>query len=526
VYYLVTQPYRQVLKAVSSIPKRSLPVIRLIQTQVPALLAITATLVLTSIKGESSGVYTIIVLLLLTPTAYTPLRFGLRSGLISAFILATFNAYLLSGTVRSLTLTDPSLRTIALIGVVLLALALIIGRLKERNDYLLQREQTARLQAEDNEQRLRFMAESMPQKIFTTKPDGTAEYANRQWFEYAGSALGDQPGEDWVELVHPADSEENVRRWQRSLATGNPFEYEHRLRRADGTYRWHITRAQPMHDEHGAIILWVGSSTDIEDIRRTRKLEADTARLTKQRAELMALNTAKDEFISLASHQLRTPATAVKQFLGMVLEGYGGRVPQKQLKLLKQAYASNERQLTIVEDLLKVAQVDAGKVKLQKETVDLVALIKDVIQGQTAKFSEHGQTVIFKPRPRSVTAKADPDRLRMVLENIIDNASKYSTPGKTIEVKTAKSKGITTITVRDEGVGINPRHAEKIFDKFSRLDNPLSVLVGGTGLGLYWAKKIIDLHDGTITVTSIPGKGSTFTISLPASSAAASTRRE
>lgn len=515
IHHLVTQPYHQALKIAGVVPKRYYPVFQLLKTQLPTLVSIVAILVLAGIKGHGSGTYAIITLLLLAPIIYTPFRFGLRPGLVSAFILAVFNAYLLSDTIQSMTLIDSSIRAIILLGAILPFLAFVIGRLKERNDYLFRGEQAARLQAEDNEQRLRFMAEAMPQKIFTTKPDGTTEYANHQWIEYIGATMGKLREEGWAKLIHPADSEENIQRWHHSLTTGEPFEYEHRLRRADGKYRWHITRAQPMRDENGVITLWVGSSTDIEDIRRTRKLEVDTARLTKQRAELLALNTAKDEFISLASHQLRTPATAVKQFLGMVLEGYGGRVPHRQRKLLKQAFESNERQLAIVDDLLKVAQLDAGKVKLQKETVDLVALIKDILKGQAAKFTDRDQTVIFKPRRYSVTATADAGRLRMVLENLIDNASKYSSSGKTIEIKAWKAKGTATIAVRDEGVGIDPRYRQKIFDKFSRLDNPLSVLVGGSGLGLYWAKKIIDLHGGTISVDSELGKGSTFTVSLP-----------
>lgn len=514
-YHLVTARYHQALKAVNQAPEPYRMALKLLQAQLPTLVAIIAILTLENIRGFSSGLYSVIVLLLLTPAIYTSLRFGLRAGVISAALLSAFNAYLLHDAVRLFRLTDPSLRTIALVGVVLFSLALIIGRLKERNDLLFRREKTARLEAENNERQLRFMAESMPQKIFTIRPDGVAEYVNHQWTEYTGFSPDELQKESWSKLVHPADTEENIRRWQRSLTAGKPFEYEHRLQRSDGEYRWHLTRAQPMHDEDGTIMLWVGSSTDIEDIRRTRKLEVSTARLTKQRAELLALNTAKDEFISLASHQLRTPATGVKQFLGMVLEGYGGRVPSGQLKLLKQAYASNERQLTIVDDLLKVAQVDAGNVKLQKEKADLVKLIKDIIHGQSAKFSERDQKIIFRPRRRSVTASVDSDRLRMVLENIVDNASKYSSAGKTIEVKIVKSKSDVTIAIRDEGVGIDPRHAERVFDKFSRLDNPLSVLVGGTGLGLYWAKKIIDLHGGSITIDSKPGIGSTFIITLP-----------
>lgn len=516
VAHRLTRPYRDAHKALRYVPKKYRPILRIIHAQLPAVTAIAAILILERFKGLTSGSYAVIVLCLLVPVAYVPLRFGLRHGLVTSSLLITFNSLLLAGNVRKLSLTDQNLRTILLLGIVLSFLSVIIGRLKERNDALLFREKTARLEAENNVRRLRFMAESMPQKIFTTLPNGASEYANSQWTEYTGRDLDKLQLEDWQNLVHSADSDENIRRWKQSLAEGVPFEYEHRLRRADGQYRWHLTRAQPLRDENGDISIWVGSSTDIEDIRRTRKLEADTARLTKQREELLTLNTAKDEFISLASHQLRTPATGVKQYLGMALEGYGGPVPSRLRKLLKQAYESNERQLTIVDDLLKVAQVDAGKVRLQKQPLDLVGLIKDVIQGQTDKFATREQTVIFSPRRRKLMVVADRDRLRMVIENILDNASKYSPPGKNIEITATKSNDQAILTIRDEGVGIDPKQKDRVFEKFSRIDNPLSVQVGGTGLGLYWVKKIIDLHEGAISIDSKLGTGTTFTVTFPA----------
>jgi signal transduction histidine kinase len=249
--------------------------------------------------------------------------------------------------------------------------------------------------------------------------------------------------------------------------------------------------------------------------KQQQKLLHRAELLTKQRSRLMALNRAKDEFIGLASHQLRTPATSVKQYTGMLLENYSGKLTEAQRNMLSTAYESNERQLQVVDSILRVAQIDAGNITLKKEKVDLALLVKEILHGQTSVFATRHQTVDFTPGNSNFVATVDKEKIRMVLENILDNASKYSPPGKKLEVKLKKSKNNLAISVKDDGVGIVKRDRPKLFKKFSRIDNPLSVAVGGTGLGLYWAKKIIDLHKGSIIVTSKPNRGSTFTISLP-----------
>ncbi|GAC1499411.1 MAG: hypothetical protein NVS1B10_02110 [Candidatus Saccharimonadales bacterium] len=370
-----------------------------------------------------------------------------------------------------------------------------------------------------SEARLRFLAESMPQKVFTANGRGEIDYFNREWIEFAGLPFKEIRDWGWTKFVHPDDVQENIRLWQESINSGKPFQFEHRFRRHDGEYRWHLSRARPMRDEDGNIIRWFGSNTDIQDIKSTQKrkdeLEKVTVTLKSQKTELMDLNDAKDEFISLASHQLRTPASAVKQFLGMVLEGYVGDLTADQEALLLRAKLSNERQLLITNDLLNIAQVDAGKVTLNKKSVDLVQMIKESIEEQESKFKANQQHVVLDTLLENLYCDIDADRMRMVFENLIDNASKYTHKGKNISVKLSQTKTKAIINFMDQGVGIKKDDFSRLFHKFSRLDNPLSVMAGGSGLGLYLAKKIIDLHKGTITVDSEPGRGTTFTITLP-----------
>lgn len=257
-------------------------------------------------------------------------------------------------------------------------------------------------------------------------------------------------------------------------------------------------------------------------LSRTLYYSLERKQFEEQRLHhLIELNRAKDEFISLASHQLRTPATGVKQYLGMVLEGFVGELTESQCAILKKANESNERQLRIVSDLLKVAQVDAGKVKLRKDSVNVVSLINDVIKEQRETFKRRQQAVVFEPEQPELTLHFDRDTIRMVLENLIDNASKYSGENKTVTVQVADASDEARITIIDNGVGIKPEDQGRLFEKFSRIDNPLSTQVGGTGLGLYWAKKIVDLHQGRVSFHSEVNKGTAFTIHLPKLASAA-----
>jgi signal transduction histidine kinase len=235
-----------------------------------------------------------------------------------------------------------------------------------------------------------------------------------------------------------------------------------------------------------------------------------------QRVEyLLDLNRSKDEFISIASHQLRTPATAVKQYVGMLLEGFAGELDTQQRKLLQRAYESNERQLKIVTDLLKVAQVDAGKIMLRKSKASIATIIEEVGSDLASTFESRGQTFKFASPREAIVLEVDAASMRMVLENIVDNASKYSEENTLVEVVLKADVDTVCIHVKDEGVGIDPKTASKLFEKFSRLDNSLSTKVGGTGLGLYWAKKIVDLHGGEIVFEPNRHHGTTFTVKLP-----------
>jgi len=242
-------------------------------------------------------------------------------------------------------------------------------------------------------------------------------------------------------------------------------------------------------------------------------LKARSNELTLQKEQ--AVELAKDELLSLASHQLRTPATGVKQYLGMIIQGFAGKVPQEQMMLLDKAYSSNDRQLHIINEILHLAKIESGRIVLARQHTDLNSLIEDIITEQQPDIIAAKHQLEVQLPKRALVLNVDGHTLRMAIENIVSNALKYTPRGGEVLVRLYKTHDHVFIRIKDSGVGIAQQDLDKLFKQFSRLPNEMSLSVGGTGIGLYLAKHLVELHGGTITVKSSPGKGSTFTIVLP-----------
>lgn len=230
---------------------------------------------------------------------------------------------------------------------------------------------------------------------------------------------------------------------------------------------------------------------------------------------LVDMNKSKDEFISLASHQLRTPATAVKQYIGMIIQGFAGDITDQQRIYLDSAYNSNERQLKIVNAILGIARLDLDKVKLSPQKTDVNSMIRDVIDDVMPEAKARSQTLVYSELITDYKIFIDRTYMGMAINNIVDNAIKYSPENTTITVKLHCTKDDCVITVEDKGVGISMQDRDKLFKKFSRIDNPLSISANGTGVGLYWSYEVVRMHKGRIDVTSELRRGTTFTVVIP-----------
>ena len=226
------------------------------------------------------------------------------------------------------------------------------------------------------------------------------------------------------------------------------------------------------------------------------------------------LQVAKNDLLALASHQLRTPATGVRQYLGMLSKGFFGELNQEQKDVANKAYAANNRQLEIIDLLLCVAKADAGQLMIEKAPFELVGVVKKVIEDFKETATTKNIEIVYSGN-KQIRFSADQKYLTMVIENIISNAIKYSYADSKVNVTLRKGKRSLSLKVTDNGVGIAGDDQKYLFEKFRRINNPLSRKEGGSGLGLYLARKIARAHGGDIVAHSDGLKGSSFEIVLP-----------
>lgn len=319
--------------------------------------------------------------------------------------------------------------------------------------------------------------------------------------------------EKYMQMIHPKDRENAEKIAYESMQTGGTYQFEHRIIRRDGTVHWLLGTGRA-YLEDGKAVRMIGTSMNIDVLKQAQELRVSNTQLKSQRSQLLALNRAKDEFIALASHQLRTPATAVKQYVSLLMDEMAGPVTDKQQHFLKVAFESNERELRIINDLLKTAQIDSNLYALDSKKHDFLEVVRFAIEELRTTLNLKQQTVVVKG-PRSASLVFDIAEMKLVIVNLLENASKYSHNECEITIELHKSRKNLEVSVTDSGVGIKEHDISRIFDKFTRVDNELSDTVTGSGLGLYWVRRIIDLHGGSISVTSQVGHGSTFTVRLP-----------
>jgi signal transduction histidine kinase len=243
----------------------------------------------------------------------------------------------------------------------------------------------------------------------------------------------------------------------------------------------------------------------------TRVLE----QLKKTNDKLKALDETKDEFISMASHQLRTPLTSIKGYVSMVLEGDAGKVTTHQQKLLTEAFKSSERMVGLIGDFLNVSRLQTGKFVIEKSPFDLKAMVKQEVSELDPLASTHDIKLKLKITGKGFQMFADESKIRQVIMNFIDNAIYYSYPNSTIVVHLDKAEKSVSLRVVDTGIGVPKAEQEHLFNKFFRAPNARKQRPDGTGVGLFLAKRVIMEHDGKIIFSSKEGKGSTFGFSLP-----------
>lgn len=359
----------------------------------------------------------------------------------------------------------------------------------------------------ESTERFRLLAQVVSLQVWTAQLTGELDYANQECADYFGL---DSPegalGNGWTEFVHPDDLPNARALWQRSLATGERYEAEFRLRRHDGEYRWFIARAQAMRDSDGAIARWFGTNTDIHDLK--------TAQSDAERA-----SRAKDAFLAALSHELRTPLTPVLMTAAALRADE--RLPadaREQLAMMERNIALEAR---LIDDLLDLTRIARGQLHLRSELCDAHSLIALAVEIVRDDAQAKGIALERKLGAKRSGLVADPARFQQVIWNLLRNSVKFTPRGGRVAIRTTdepdgETGGLLRIEVTDSGIGIDPAALERIFLPFEQGEAGDDHRFGGMGLGLAIARAIVDLHGGTIAAQSAgPDRGATFTVELP-----------
>jgi PAS domain S-box-containing protein len=397
---------------------------------------------------------------------------------------------------------------------------------------------TAQLNQSAN--RYRFLADAMPQIVWTAKPDGNVDYTNTRWFDYTGMTVEETKDWGWKKVVHPDDLPDVIERWTEAVTSGSKYEVEYRFKRAsDGVYRWHIGRAFPLRNKNGEIIQWVGTSTDIDDQKQAhhelekrvaeRSLELAGAREKLQAAldeetqqamirqqelteKALAAERAQSDFLAVMSHEIRTPMNGVIGMTELLLDT---ALNSEQRDLAETIRTSGEALLTIINDILDFSKLEAGRFSFEELDFDLREVVEDAMEMLASQAQAGGIELVGGVEPEVPTrVRGDPGRVRQVLTNLISNAVKFTKFGEVAVRVTAQAEIETEIQVRfeikDTGPGISPETQARLFQPFIQADSSISRNFGGTGLGLAICKRLAESMHGSIGLESKPGEGSTF----------------
>lgn len=353
----------------------------------------------------------------------------------------------------------------------------------------------SRKQVERSEQHFRYLADLVPAKISNALPSGEVTFFNKQWLDFAGMNFEDLRDFGYHQMMHP----EEVPAFQAGLAqaaqTGVPHVSEMRFKNILGKYIWHLNIASPILDESGNIRMWVGSTTDIQTLKEEEQRKGD--------------------FVSMLSHELKTPVTSIKGHVQLLLRTLNKETTSDLTNKLRPSLSRIDQllvQLTgLITDMLDLTRIDAGRLDLKKEPFLLEALVMEVVEDFRLSHQQH---FFHLDLQSGIEVFADRHKISQVLINLIANAIKYAPDSDVVDISLLTLGNQVLVRIKDYGIGIDEKDQKKIFERFYRVEGQNESHYSGFGIGLYLACSIVEFHDGKITVES-KGKGSTFTVHLP-----------
>ncbi|SDD21941.1 PAS/PAC sensor hybrid histidine kinase [Massilia sp. PDC64] len=354
----------------------------------------------------------------------------------------------------------------------------------------------------ESEIQFRTLAENIPQLAWMADSDGSIFWYNNRWFEYTGTTPDEMLGWGWEKVHHPDFVDAVKAKYHEQIVQQQvAWEDLFPLRGADGEYRWFLSRAVPIRDRNGNIVRWFGTNTDI-----TLQREAEIA--------LEQANRRKDEFLAMVAHELRNPLAPITTAAQLLAKAGADR---DTVRKTSEIITRQVRHMTdLVDDLLDVSRVTRGLVSIDKAELDIKDAIDSAIEQSRPLIESRQHRLSVHLVPEHAAVLGDRTRLVQVLTNLLNNAAKYTPMGGHIRLDMEVETSCVHIHVSDDGIGMDAKFLPHVFDLFAQAERTPDRAQGGLGLGLALVRSIMAQHGGNVTATSAgPGKGSTFTLSLP-----------
>ena len=354
---------------------------------------------------------------------------------------------------------------------------------------------------QESEEKLRLLADTIPQLAWMARPDGHIFWYNRRWYEYTGKTLQQMEGWGWQSVHDPEVLPTVLEQWKKAIATGEPFEMVFPLRSSDNQFRPFLTRINPLKDDKGRILYWFGTNTDISDIKRMETALRDADRR-------------KDEFLATLAHELRNPLAPIRNSLQIL------KMPRVDEATVQQTRDMMERQVDhlvrLVDDLLDVARVMRGKIDLRKEPIELATVVARAVETVQPLIQIQGHDLQISVSADSLLLDVDAIRLAQVLGNLLTNSAKYTESGGRIWLTADREGDQAVVRVRDNGIGIAPDMLPYVFELFVQADHATTRAQGGLGIGLTLVKNLVQMHGGSVSAHSAGlNRGSEFVVRLP-----------
>jgi PAS domain S-box-containing protein len=344
-----------------------------------------------------------------------------------------------------------------------------------------------------SEERFRILTMQAPVGIFLTDGDGNCLFVNEGWCRLAEMGAEEAQGQGWLGVIHAEDRQRVFHEWHRATQDGRPFASEYRFHLPDGKVIWLYGTAVALRNDAGEVTGYLGTLTDI-----TERKEADQM---------------KSDFVSFATHQLRTPLAGIKWLLELAREEPG--VSEDLLSYIQDARESADRLIKLVNDLLDISRLERGKLTIVPQAISLGELTQNVLDEVSLLVQEKGHHLTLTVTDNLPLVLVDQQLTRQVILNLVSNAIKYTPPKGEIMIEIAQEEAHLRWSIRDSGIGIPKDGLPRLFEKFYRADNAQTIETEGTGLGLYLVRLILGQLAGCIWCESEEGKGTTFVFVLP-----------